>query len=94
MPVQVGKMACLHTGDSWPKKMLWVRPVTSHSCSLQGVKPQPLRLKTKRTDGNWRVAPMRSSSCPSSHGCQLRPTEEIWGREEGRKEGRAPDHGI
>lgn len=36
------------------------------SLSLQGVKPQPVRLKTK---SRWWLE--RSPSCPPSHSCQL-----------------------
>lgn len=88
MSVQVGKMACLHAGDSSPKRCYGsdrLRP----TLSPQGVKPQPVRLKTKCTQeqtGGCKAAPARSSSCPSSHGCQLRPTAQMRGRGEGRRE--------
>lgn len=71
------------------QEMLRVRPVASHSLSPQGVKPQPVRLKSECTQeqtGGCRAAPARSSSCPSSHGCQLRPTAQMRGKGEGRRE--------
>ena len=69
------------------QEMLRVRSVASHSLSprCQAPTSQVENQVHTRTDGGWRAAPARSSSCPSSHRCQLRPTAQMWGR--GGKEG-------
>lgn len=58
MSVQVGRWPCLHAGDSSPEGCCGFCPLASCSLSLQGVKPQPARLKTKSR--SWLE---RSSSC-------------------------------
>lgn len=87
---------CLYKWGRWPAYTLGTphpRDATGQTgcvpLSPQGVKRQPVRLKTKCTQeqtGGCRAAPARSSSCPSSHGCQLRPTAQMRGKGEGRRE--------
>lgn len=59
------------------QQMLRVRLVASHSLSLsprcQAPTSQVENQAHTRTDSSWRAALVRSSSCPSSHSCQLRP---------------------
>lgn len=71
------------------QEMLRVRLVASHSLSLsprcQAPTSQVENQAHTRTDSSWRAALARSSSCPSSHNCQLRPITDVgqWGKEGG-----------
>jgi len=86
-------MACLHAGDSSPRRCYGsgrLRPALSPRC--QAPTSQVENQAHTRTESGCRAAPLRSF-CPSGHGCHLRPTAQMRGRG-GRKEGRAPDHGM
>lgn len=81
MSVQVGRWPCLHAGDSSPEGCCGFCPLASCSLSLQGVKPQPARLKTKSR--SWLE---RSSSCSP----QLQLPALTLCMDGKRKEGKSP----
>lgn len=86
---------CLYKWGRWPANTLGTphpRDATGQTgCIPLTLSPRCQAPTTQvenqahmRTDGSCRAAPARSSSCPSSHGCQLRPTTQMRGRGEGR----------
>lgn len=88
MSVQVGRWPCLHAGDSSPEGCCRFCPLASCSLSLQGAKPQPVRLKTKR----WWLESGSSEDHPLSPQPRLPAvTHSVNGRREG---GEAPKQDV